>query len=68
VFRTTQKLHLPLPHKHHVGGHHDVAPHEKNFGIVNGLSDYSLNPLLQTDLPLLWACSASCACLSRGPA
>jgi hypothetical protein len=63
VIRTMQKLHLLLPPKHHVGGHH-VAPHDKNFGIVNGLSNYFLNPLLWSNSPPLWVCLASWAFLS----
>lgn len=63
VIRTLQRLHLLLPPKHHVGGHHE-KPHDKNFGIVNGLSNYLLNPLLGDEAPSLLACLALWAFLS----
>jgi hypothetical protein len=51
-------LHLLLPPKHHIGGHH-VKPHDRNFGIVNGLSNYFLNPFLGDEKPSLPACLAA---------
>lgn len=45
-----QKLHILVSPKHHVGGHH-VAPHGKNFGIVNGWSNRVLNRFLHNDQP-----------------
>ena len=56
-----QRAHLMLPPKHHVGGHH-VKPHDKNFGIVNGLSNAALNPVLKS--PSLGAILSAWAFLS----
>lgn len=63
VIRTLQKWHLMLPPSHHVGGHHR-APHDKNFGIVSGLSNYLLNPVLGHESPSLGSCLAAWAFLS----
>ena len=55
--KAAQRARLLLHPKHHVGGHH-VAPHGKNFGIVNGWSNRALNPFLRHDAPsidaMLW--------------
>ena len=63
VIRTAQRLHLLLPPKHHIGGHH-AKPHDKNFGIVNGLSNFALNPFLGHESPSLAGCLAAWAFLS----
>ena len=52
-----------LPPRHHVGGHH-VKPHDKNFGIVNGLSNYALNPWLKDTRPRVKTLFAAWAFLS----
>mmetsp|Transcript_121595 Transcript_121595/g.315603 ORF Transcript_121595/g.315603 Transcript_121595/m.315603 type:complete len:391 (-) Transcript_121595:197-1369(-) len=49
VVQLLQKFHLLLPSDHHVQGHH-APPYDKNFGIVSGLSNPILNPILK-DLP-----------------
>ena len=55
--KAAQRARLLLHPKHHVGGHH-VAPHGKNFGIVNGWSNRALNCFLRHDAPsidaMLW--------------
>lgn len=61
VIRLMQKLHLLLPPKHHVGGHHR-KPFECNFGIVSGLSNFLLNPILKC--PPLWSILSAWAFLS----
>ncbi len=63
VVRALQDLHLMLPPRHHVGGHH-VKPHDKNFGIVNGLSNYALNPWLKDTRPRVKTLFAAWAFLS----
>ena len=55
--KVAQRTRLLLTPKHHVGGHH-VAPHGKNFGIVNGWSNGFVNTCLNHETPsvatLLW--------------
>lgn len=55
--KVAQRTRLLLTPKHHVGGHH-VAPHGKNFGIVNGWSNGFVNTFLNHETPsvatLLW--------------
>lgn len=46
IVRALHRLHLLLPPLHHVGGHHK-KPYDVNFGIVNGLSNAALNPILR---------------------
>lgn len=47
--RLLQKTHLLLPPKAHWT--HHIAPYECNFGIVNGLANYMMNPILLTSGP-----------------
>ena len=64
AIKLAQKCHMLLPPKHHVGGHH-APPHDKNFGIFNGLSNYALNPFLGAPMnPPLGVLLAAWAALS----
>jgi len=55
IIRALQRLNVLLPSRLHLQGHH-TPPYNKHFGIVNGLSDPILNPVVTNmSFPALFA-------------